>query len=300
MGVRKKWVGMALLLALASTGATAADINVNPEDGTLADGVYSNRYFGLTFPLPDEYGPGFDPARPSISGFYVLNTPRDKNAPHELDAPQRSDKHAPVMVISAQDMFFSVVPMHNAMDTATDLTHSSATGAPPKVDQPPTERTIGASKFVQVKTSGQIISHLTLSTDIRCHVVSVSLSSNDSASLDQFAAKFDKIIAPPDASPTGPGTGETGAAPACVKDYATEETIVHQVQPRLTGPKFVKIPVRIIIGKDGKVKHVHVIRATDDGDKTDIEEKLMKWEFKPYLVNGQPAEVETGLTFENK
>jgi len=26
----------------------------------------------------------------------------------------------------------------------------------------------------------------------------------------------------------------------------------------------------------------------------------MKWEFKPYLVKGQPAEVETGLMFENK
>jgi hypothetical protein len=299
MGVRNKWVGMALLLALASRGVAAADSNVNPEDGTLADGVYSNRYFGLTFPLPDEYGPGLDPPRPSINGSYVLSTPRDKNATFELDAQRNSDKHAPVMVISAQDMFFSVKPMHNAMDTAIDLTHSSATGVPPKIDQPPTERIIGGSKFVQVKTSGQIISHLTLSTDIRCHVVSISMSSNDAASLDQFAAKFDKIVVPPEASPTGLGTGET-ATPACVNDYATADTIVQQVQPRLTGPKFVKIPVRIIIGKDGKVKHVHVIRAADDGDKKDIEESLMKWEFKPYLVKGQPAEVETGLTFENR
>jgi len=249
---------MALLLALASRGAAAADTNANPEDGTLADGVYSNPYFGLKFPLPDEYGPGLAPTKPSIYGFYVLNTSRDKNVIHELDTQQHSDKHAPIMVISAQDMFFSVQPMHNAMDTATDLTHSTTTGVPPKVDQPPTERAIGASKFVQVKTSGQIISHLTLLTDIRCHVVSISLSSNDSASLDQVAAKFDKIVAPADASPTGLGTGETGAFPACVKDYATEETIVHQVPPRLTGPKFVKIPVRIIIGKDGKVKQVHV------------------------------------------
>jgi hypothetical protein len=298
--VRNKWVGMALLLALANKHAAAAEIIANPEDGTLTAGVYSNPYFGLTFPLPEGYGPGLDPAKPGGNGFYVLNTPRDKNAAYELDMQAHTEKHLPVMVISAQDMFFFGQPMHTAMETATDFTHSTATGIPPKVDQPPTERVIGASKFVQVKTSGQIISHLTLSTDIRCHVVSINLTSNDPAALDQVAAQFDKIVAPAEASPTATSSGETGAFPACVKDYATEETILRQVQPRLTGPKFLKIPVRIIIGKDGKVKHVHVIRAADDGDKRDIEESLMKWEFKPYLVKGEPAEVETGLTFENK
>ncbi|MEA2754199.1 MAG: hypothetical protein QOJ54_488, partial [Aliidongia sp.] len=135
MGVRNNWIGMALLLAFASGSATAAD--ANPEDGKLVDGVYSNPYFGLTFPLPEGYGPGLEPAKPAINGFYVLSTPRHKDGVYELDMKPHPGAHAPVMVISAQDMFFSGPSMRTALEVVTDLTHSTATGSEPKVDEPP-------------------------------------------------------------------------------------------------------------------------------------------------------------------
>ena len=63
------------------------------------------------------------------------------------------------------------------------------------------------------------------------------------------------------------------------------------------GPKFLPIPVRIIVGVDGSVKHVHVIRATDD-QRRSIEDALYRWMLKPYEVNGRQSPVETGLVFK--
>jgi hypothetical protein len=56
------------------------------------------------------------------------------------------------------------------------------------------------------------------------------------------------------------------------------------------------IPVRLIIGTDGAVKHVHVIHASAAQRKV-IEEALRQWRFKPYTIDGRPVEVETGLAF---
>ena len=44
------------------------------------------------------------------------------------------------------------------------------------------------------------------------------------------------------------------------------------------------------------MKHVHVISAFSEQSKT-ITDALLQWEFRPYRVNGQPVEVETGILF---
>ncbi|HUI96640.1 MAG TPA: hypothetical protein VLX44_12860, partial [Xanthobacteraceae bacterium] len=62
-------------------------------------------------------------------------------------------------------------------------------------------------------------------------------------------------------------------------------------------PKFVPIPVRLVIGADGAVKHVHVIHATAQ-QRSSIESALAQWTFKPRNTDGGAAEVETGLLIE--
>jgi hypothetical protein len=99
-------------------------------------------------------------------------------------------------------------------------------------------------------------------------------------------------------TPASTGAGETSdAAPVCIKDYATDATVLRRVEPRPAAPYFLRIPVRIVIGGDGKVTHVHVIRAFPE-QKSNIEAALRRWEFKPYLLDGRAREVETGLVFE--
>jgi len=70
---------------------------------------------------------------------------------------------------------------------------------------------------------------------------------------------------PAEASPIL-GTGGDDV-PVCIKDYARSESVVERVDPIFTERRFNPIPVRIIIGKDGKVKHVHFLAAFPDQAK---------------------------------
>jgi hypothetical protein len=86
------------------------------------------------------------------------------------------------------------------------------------------------------------------------------------------------------------------SVPVCVKDYATAENVIDRANPVFTERRYNAIPVRIVIGKDGKVKHIHLISAFPDQAKA-ITDALNQWTFKPYLKNGEPVEVETGIQF---
>jgi hypothetical protein len=54
--------------------------------------------------------------------------------------------------------------------------------------------------------------------------------------------------------------------------------------------------VRIVIDTEGRVKHIHFLSAFPDQAKS-IADALSQWRFKPLIVRGHPAEVETGLMF---
>ena len=82
----------------------------------------------------------------------------------------------------------------------------------------------------------------------------------------------------------------------CVKDYASGENVMNRVNPVFAEQKFNPIPVRLVIDKNGRVKHVHVISAFSEQSKI-VTDALLQWEFRPYRLNGQPVEVETGILF---
>jgi hypothetical protein len=81
-----------------------------------------------------------------------------------------------------------------------------------------------------------------------------------------------------------------------VKGYAAGENVISRADPVFTQRRFNAMPVRIVIGKDGKVKHIHLISAFPDQAKA-ITDALHQWKFKPYLRNRRPVEVETGIVF---
>ena len=96
---------------------------------------------------------------------------------------------------------------------------------------------------------------------------------------------------------SGSGRGNQGGrAPVCVKDYATPQNILERDDPVLTERHYNAIPVRVIIDREGKVKHIHYLSAFPAQAQT-ITAALAHWRFKPYLRNGQPVEIETGMLF---
>jgi Gram-negative bacterial TonB protein C-terminal len=99
---------------------------------------------------------------------------------------------------------------------------------------------------------------------------------------------------PAETDPAGETVGRD--FPFCVRNYTTEENMIARVDPIFSERKFSRVPVRVIINKEGKIKHIHFLSAFDDQAKV-ITDALVQWRFKPYRRNGQPVEVETGITF---
>jgi hypothetical protein len=55
-----------------------------------------------------------------------------------------------------------------------------------------------------------------------------------------------------------------------------------------------KVSVEIVVGKDARVISAHAVSGPDKAHKA-AEKAAMKWRFDPYLVLGQPSEVETKI-----
>jgi hypothetical protein len=136
-----------------------------------------------------------------------------------------------------------------------------------------------------------------LATEIRCHAVEIILTSRDTKLLESLVLDLNKMKLPEEANPTA-GMGG-GAKPVCIKDYAREENMITRVDPVFTEHRFNPVPVRIIIDKRGKVKHIHFLSAFPDQAKA-IADALAQWRFKPYLSDGKPTEVETGIFFGSR
>lgn len=58
------------------------------------------------------------------------------------------------------------------------------------------------------------------------------------------------------------------------------------------------VTVEIVIGKDGRVVSAHAVSGPANAYK-DAENTVRKWTFQPYLVVGEPAEVETKIELSN-
>ena len=156
------------------------------------------------------------------------------------------------------------------------------------VEHPAREITIAGRSFTRFDYESKAAGlHWTiLSTDVRCHALQFVITSRDPELIAGVVKDMDRM--------TLPAAGGNG--PLCVANYAHGDNVIERVEPQLKEKRFNEIPVRMIIDKRGRVKHVHVISAFPDQART-ITDALMQWKFKPYLRDGQPVEVETGLMF---
>jgi hypothetical protein len=58
------------------------------------------------------------------------------------------------------------------------------------------------------------------------------------------------------------------------------------------------VTVEVVVGKDGHVLSAHAVSGPSEAYK-DAEDAARKWVFQPYLVLGEPAEVETKIILSN-
>ena len=250
----------------------------HPENGTIADGRYTNGYFGLSYRLPPGWAAAEAGPEPSQSAYYVLSTLVPQGEPNAT------------IMIAAQDMFFSGEGYAGVADQAREFQRSLTTIAGMTIEPDVAETKVGDHAFYRVAYNGVGLYRSMVVAEIRCHALSFNVTARDPALLERLVRTLDSDLA---FAPAAAGA----ASPPCAKDYAGGDRVLHQVAPLPVGPRFMPIPVRIIVGADGGVKNVHVIRATDE-QRRSIETALYQWKLKPYTVEGRASAVETGLVFK--
>jgi hypothetical protein len=266
-----------------------------PEAAALTNSVFTDQYFGITYPLPSGWFQKFAPPPPSDSGRYVL-AQLGRSGSFELGQSDSSKgENTGSIMFTAQDMFFTPLPVANARQ----FVNYSKNHLPDyyQVELKPTQTTIGGQSFTFFAYwSPEAELHwYVLATQIRCHTLEIVLMGRNPKALQDLVLDMgNKMKLPAEASSTG-GTGG-GNVPVCIKDYATEEHVIERVQPVLTERRYNPIPVRIIIDKAGKVRHIHFLSAYPEQEKA-ISDALKQWQFRPYERNGQRFEVETGIMF---
>jgi len=274
-----------LLVKGAWSSASDATTPV-PEGGTVADHRYSNDYFGLRYPLPGNWIQQYEGPPPSDAGDYVLAqiVPKDSS-----DAANRG-----TLLITAHDLFFTAMSATNAREFLNDI--AIHLGAGHEVEQPPSQVRIRQRDFVRFGYASPAIGlhWYVLATEIRCHIVQFVFTTRDRALTDKLLREFQSVDLP--GALDGLPHPSSGDAPVCLKDYASPMNVVKRVDPVLLEHRFNPIPVRVIIDKEGRVKHAHFLSAFPADAKT-ITDALWQWRFKPYVIDGRPVEVETGIVF---
>jgi hypothetical protein len=257
-----------------------------PEGGRVANNVYSNSYFGLTYPLSPDLTEKYSGPPPSDSGYYVLAQLRPANT---FKGSSRG-----TVLIAAQDLFFALTPATNALELINY--NKESLNADYKVEQQPTLVRIADRSFVRFDYGSPVAElhwHV-LATQIRCHMIKFVFTSRDTKLLQSLIEGMNKMTLPDEAGPISGRDGDE--VPVCIKDYASGENVVESVSPVFAEPRFNPVPVRIIIDKEGKVKHIHFLSAFPDQAKA-ITGALSHWRFRPYLRDGHTVEVETGIMF---
>ena len=284
------WLYLGIAVCLAGIGAvlhgampSSRDARIvqseNPEDGKVTGGVFVSDYFNLSYRLSDELTEGLAGPPPSQSGYYVLGT----------WTPKRD--FAGTVLVVAQDMFFAPDASDDVKNVVAEFRQVMSAVDGMTIDREPVPVSFAGHPGYRIDFSGVGLFRSTFVIEIRCHVVTFNLTSRDTESLASLARSLDKLESVRKGEMSDP-------APECLRDYASEN-VVRRVEPEDVGAKAVSIPVRMIVATDGSVKHVHVIRASA-AQRRNIEEAVRQWKFKPYVKQGHPVEVETGVMFNLK
>jgi hypothetical protein len=267
------------LLACAAKGDVAAKYS-EPESATVKNGVFQDDYFGLRYPLPSGWVEDLKGPEPSASGYYSLAALKPEG---ELVA---------TMQISAQDDFFAVekttdaIGFLNRMKQGLDASLSAPHALAPVK--------LGGLDFARLDYSGAGLSHVVFAAKLRCHTLIFSITASRETTAEMLVESLKKISF---TQADRAGSSAWGGWPICVPERAYRDYVTHRVDPVMTGPRYASVPVRLIIGPDGKLEHVHAISGFPEQVKS-VTDAVAKWEFKPYVANGQPVEVETGLLFQ--
>ena len=243
-----------VILVKGAWSSASDSVTPLPEGGNVTNNVFRDQYFGITYALPPDWTEKYMGPPPSDTGRYVLAQigPADT-----FKGPARGN-----ILITAQDMFFTPLPAANALQLINY--EKDNLQADYKVERPLTQTRIAGRSFTFFSYWSPVaeLHWYVLATEIRCHAVQIVLTSRDTKLLDSLMLDMNKMELPAEASATAGTAG--GAVPVCIKDYARDENVIARAEPVFNEHRVNPVPVRVIIDREGKVKHIHFLSAFPD------------------------------------
>jgi hypothetical protein len=266
-----------VILVKGAEPSASDSVTPIPESGSVNRTVYQNDYFGLTYRLPADWVQQYPGPPPSDSANYVLAQLEPSSS---FKGPDKG-----TILITAQDLFFAGSSAASAMELIQYIRDKLPSYY--DVERSPTELKIAGRSFARFDYRSEVagLHWYIFATEVRCHAVQFIFSSRDPEMLEQLVAELGNMK-----------LKEPSSAPVCIPDYASDENVVQKVDAVITEHRASPMPVRIIIDRKGRVKHVHVISAFREQGRA-ITDALMQWTFKPFIQNGKAVEVETGILF---
>jgi hypothetical protein len=274
-----------VILVKGAWSSASDSVTPVPENGNVANNVFTDAYFGMTYPLPANWKETYKGPPPSENGRYVL---AQLATAETFKGPARAS-----ILITAEDMFFSPLRGAGVRDVVNDAKNNLQ--ADYEVELPPSETRLAGHPFTFFAYWSPVaeLHWYLLAAQIRCHTVEMVLTSRDPKLLESLVLGMDKMKLPAEGTP---GAGAGNDVPVCIKDFANDKNMLARVEPVFSEHRFNSVPVRIIVSREGKIKHIHFLSAFPDQAKA-ITEAMGQWRFKPYLRNGRAVEVETGIMF---
>jgi len=119
-----------------------------------------------------------------------------------------------------------------------------------------------------------------------------------------WAGAAEPPLAAPTQPPPEPAKGSAVTAPAAdiyrVSGKVVPPRVIHRVAPELgafRAQRVVGVPiVEAIVGKDGRVKDVRVVRGINPEVDSEILGAIKQWRFQPATLDGKPVNVYFTLT----
>src|SRR6202140_3351919 len=101
-------VPVGVILVKGAWSSASDSVTPVPEHGVVSNGILSNPYFGITYPLPADWTQKYEGPPPSDSGCYVLAQIRPTGT---FKGPARGS-----ILITAQDLFFAPLSAANTLE----------------------------------------------------------------------------------------------------------------------------------------------------------------------------------------
>lgn len=265
------------VILVKGSWSSASDSNTPlPEDSSINKGVFVSSYFGISYSLAEGWIQQYYGPPPSDNGRYVL-----AQINHLSEHKNEENGN---LLISADDLFFTRLPVEDAGGLIDYM--AAHLQQDYHVELPATDIELGGRPFrvFAYEASVAQLHWYVLATNLRCHAVQFVFTSSEPLRLTRLIQAMNRV------------TLLSGDAPVCMKNYATAQNLIKHVEPNLGQERFNPIPVRVVIGQDGRISHIHILSAFPDQAKA-ITEALRQWIFRPYRRNARAVAVETGIVF---